>query len=197
MLCRHDHPSLRSLRKSLATGAMAAAALLIGSAALAAPGDMLSRPLKVEAAAEPAMAAGFGGQLGNIIHPVSFALRLGAMVSPRTKFVGGADATLNAFHIIPSLTTRIDVDAIVSANLGGVSTLVPLTIDQIYSKGLVAGNKIYGGFGIGPYFGSPTRFGGKIFFGGNVTGGIGGELSLHFAGYGDPLVVLQARIPLL
>ena len=94
-----------------------------------------------------------GGQLGPlslIPNPFPLHLRLGAMLSPRPKFDGGIDVTLGR-GILPSLTTRIDADAIVSANFHGISTLVPVTLDQIYSKGLLGGNRIYFGAGLGPY----------------------------------------------
>jgi hypothetical protein len=94
-----------------------------------------------------------GGQLGPldlIPKPFPLHLRLGAMLSPRTKFDGGIDVTLGR-GILPSSTTRIDADAILSANFSGISTLVPITLDQIYSKGLIGGNRIYFGAGVGPY----------------------------------------------
>ena len=83
-----------------------------------------------------------GGQLGLIPKPFPLHLRLGLMLSPRTKFDGGLDATLGR-GILPSLSTRVDVDAIVSANFHGISTLVPATLDQVYSKGLLGGNRLY------------------------------------------------------
>ena len=121
-------------------------------------------------------------------------LRLGAMVSPRTKFIGGIDFTTKG--LAKNLSTRIDAEAIVSANFGGVDTLFPVTVDQVYSKGLVGGTQIYGGVGIGPYFGNVTRFGGKLFVGGDFGRRIGGEVGLHFAGYGDALVTAQVRLRL-
>jgi hypothetical protein len=130
------------------------------------------------------------------INPVSFSLRLGAMLSPNVKFAGGADVTFNSFHLMPDLYTRVDADAIISANFGGVTTLVPVTVDEIYSHGILAGTSIYAGVGIGPYFGSVTRFGGKIVVGGTVTRGLGVEGALHFPGFGDPLFTLEARLPL-
>jgi len=135
------------------------------------------------------------GQLGLIPKPFPLHLRLGLMLSPRTKFDGGIDATLGR-GILPSLTTRVDLDAIVSANFHGISTLVPLTLDQVYSKGLFGGNRIYAGAGIGPYFSEKTRFGGKLFIGADLAVRIGIEGSVHFAGEGDALLTLQARVGL-
>jgi hypothetical protein len=139
-----------------------------------------------------------GGQLGPldlIPKPFPLHLRLGAMLSPRTKFDGGIDATLGR-GILPSMSTRIDLDAIVSANFHGISTLVPITLDQVYSKGLFGGNRLYFGAGVGPYIADRTRFGGKLFIGADLAVRIGVEGAVHFAGTGVPLLTLQARVGL-
>lgn len=158
--------------------------------------ETLQAALAVNAVAAPAAARG-GGQVGAVTGALPFPifLRLGAAVSPRTKFVGGADITFPQLSIGQGFTTRVDAEAIVSANFGGVSTLVPVTFDQVYSKGLVSGTRVYGGVGIGPYIGEVTRFGGKVFVGA-TQGRIGGELGVHFTGFGDPLLTLQARFRL-
>ena len=117
------------------------------------------------------------------------AIRLGAMVSPRVKFVGGADLTVPRLGFGSNWVGRIDAEAIVSANLGGNSTLVPLTFDQVYQKS----DKLYFGAGLGPYFGDTTRLGGKIFVGSRFDPQTSGEASLHFVGGGDPLFILQVR----
>lgn len=139
-----------------------------------------------------------GGQLGPldlIPKPFPLHLRLGAMLSPRTKFDGGIDVTLGR-GILPSLSTRIDLDAIISANFRGISTLVPITLDQIYSKGLLGGNRLYFGAGVGPYIADKTRIGGKLFIGADLAVRIGVEGAVHFAGTGEPLLTLQARVGL-
>lgn len=125
--------------------------------------------------------------------PFDLNLRLGVMVSPSVKFAGGADIGFS-FGILPGFSSRVDAEAIVSANFARVSTLIPVTFDQIYSKSL-PGVKVYVGGGIGPYFGEVTRFGGKLFVGAG-TSGITGELGVHFSGGGDPLVIVSARVPL-
>jgi hypothetical protein len=129
------------------------------------------------------------------VSPFPIALRLGALVSPRFKFDGGIDATIPGVHLFPGLSTRVDADAIVSANFGGVSTLVPVTFDQIYNLNLPVGSRVYVGAGIGPYFGDRTRFGGKLIAGAEFNR-IGLEGNLHFAGTGDTLFTVQARIGL-
>ena len=139
-----------------------------------------------------------GGQLGPldlIPKPFPLHLRLGALLSPRTKFDGGIDVTLGR-GILPSSTTRIDADVIASANFRGISTLVPITLDQIYSKGLLGGNRLYFGAGIGPYIADKTRLGGKLFVGADLAVRIGVEGAVHFSGTGDPLLTVQARIGL-
>jgi len=130
------------------------------------------------------------------LSPFPISLRLGAMVSPRTKFAGGVDVTLSGVHIIPQLSTRIDADAIISANFGGVSTLIPITFDQIYSQGLAAGSKVYLGAGVGPYIGDVTRLGGKVFVGAGLSSRLSAEADLHFAGAGDSIVTVQLRLGL-
>jgi len=129
------------------------------------------------------------------ISPFPVALRLGAMVSPRLKFDGGVDVTIKGLHLLPQLTTRIDADAIVSANFARITTLVPITFGQIYNLNLPVSSRVYLGGAIGPYFGDVTRFGGKIIVGAEFSR-IGLEGNVHFAGTGDPLLTVQARLGL-
>jgi hypothetical protein len=153
-----------------------------------------------EALAERALAfpaGGGGGQVGAVIpNPFHAALRLGATVSPRVKFVGGIDATIPGLSLGSGLSTRVDAEAIVAANFGGVNTLVPLTINEVYSHGVAAGSRAYIGAGVGPYFGDITRFGGKVFVGMNFTSRFGGEVDVHFPGFGDPQLALLVRMGL-
>lgn len=126
-----------------------------------------------------------------------FAIRLGASLSPRVKFVGGADLTVHQLGIGPHWVGRFDAEAIVSANFGGNSTVIPLTFDEVYWSPKTYGSaRPYAGIGFGPYFADTTRFGGKIFVGARFSRAISGEASLHFTGYGDPLFVLQVRTSL-
>jgi hypothetical protein len=126
-----------------------------------------------------------------------FAIRLGAMVSPRIKFVGGADLTLRNLGIGRHWVGRIDAEAIVSANFGGNSTVVPVTFDEIYfSPSKTSGFRPYAGFGIGPYFASTTRFGGKLLVGARFSQRLSGEAAVHFSGDGDALLILEARTSL-
>lgn len=127
--------------------------------------------------------------------PFRLAVRLGALVSPRFKFDGGVDVTLGGLRLIPGLTSRVDADAIVSANFGGVSTLIPITFDQIYRLDLPASSRVYVGGGAGVYLGDRTRFGGKLIAGAEFNR-FGVEGNLHFAGSGDSLLTVQARFRL-
>ena len=129
------------------------------------------------------------------VSPFPIALRLGALISPRTKFVGGIDATIPGLHLFPGFSSRVDADAIISANFGGVSTLVPVTFDQIYNLNLPVNSRVYLGVGVGPYFGNKIRFGGKLIAGAEFNR-FGLEGNIHFAGIGDPLFTVQARIGL-
>lgn len=127
--------------------------------------------------------------------PFPLALRLGAMISPRTKFDGGIDATIKGLHLLPNASSRVDLDAIVSVNFGGISTLVPLTFDQIFQLNLPVNSRVYLGGGVGPYFGDTTRFGGKLIAGAEFSR-LGLEGNLHFSGTGAALFTIQARIGL-
>ena len=125
--------------------------------------------------------------------PVPIGLRLGAAISPRVKFAGGVDVTIPGLSLARGLSTRVDFDAIVAANFRGISTLFPLTFDQVYRIALPAGSGIYVGGGVGPYFGETTRFGGKLLIGGSITPRFGLEGTVHFQGIGDSIATVQAR----
>jgi hypothetical protein len=191
------------------TAALLGVSLLAGSSASAQVGGTTTQDngtlaflkraadLRTPAAPEP-LGGQFGGPVGEVGEATglyTIALRLGAAVAPRTRFVGGIDVTLPRLSLGANWSTRIDAEAIVSANFGGVSTLIPLTFNQIYSKGLVSGTRLYGGVGIGPYFGEITRFGGKLIFGAGLSQKIGLELNLHFPGFDDPYLTILARLP--
>ena len=129
------------------------------------------------------------------ISPFPLALRLGAMVSPRGRLDVGIDGTIKGLNLIQNASSRVDLDVILSANFHGVSTLVPLTFDQIFQLKLPAGGQIYAGGGLGVYFSDTTRFGGKLIIGAEFSK-IGVEGNIHFSGSGDPLYTVQARIGL-
>ena len=130
------------------------------------------------------------------VSPFPVALRLGALLSPTTAFDGGIDVTIPGIHLFQGFSTRIDADVIVVQDgFFGVSALVPVTFDQIYNLNLPVSTRVYIGGGIGPYFSTSTRFGGKLIVGAQFSR-IGLEGNVHFAGVGDPLFTLQLRIGL-
>ena len=119
-------------------------------------------------------------EIGGRSYP--FAIRLGATVSPNVKFVGGADLTIPSLGFGKNWVGRLDAEAIVSANLGGNSTLIPLTINEVYfSPTKTDSFRLYGGFGIGIFIGSDTGFGGKVFGGARFSQHLSGEIGVNFA----------------
>ncbi len=129
------------------------------------------------------------------LSPFPIHLRLGGMLSPTSKLAVGADVTITGVHLMPSVNTRIDGDVILGGNLGGSQTFFPVTLDELYSKTLPGGTAIYFGPGAGMFFGGRTRFGGKVALGASVNR-FGVEADLDFAGIGNPLFLLQARVGL-
>ena len=124
------------------------------------------------------------------------ALRGGAMVSPRGAGLVGADFSLpnsnvgnGAWHV------RIDADAIIKANFGGVNTAIPVTVDLLsYApSGGPSGHNIYYGGGLGAVFGGRSVFDGKLVLGTELTSKIGAELNVHFTEH-DTLLTLLARL---
>lgn len=120
-------------------------------------------------------------------------LRLGAVVSPRLRFDGGLDFTIPGLHIGQSIGARIDADAIISANFGGVTTLFPIDFDLVYHPSVIGIHGLYIGAGIGPYLGERTRLGGKILAGAELGHSFGLEGAIHFPGFGDPIFTIQLR----
>jgi hypothetical protein len=145
------------------------------------------------------------------------AIRLGLLTSPSpglgigANFKGirrsrnpaglalGADFTLPKAKLLPYAETRLSADLLapfdVPSFLGLPLTQATITLDQVFaahphSRGL------YGGFGIGPYFGLKARPGGKLFLGDNLSSTLGIELTVHFTGLPDPRYTLQVRFPL-
>ena len=127
--------------------------------------------------------------------PFPFDIRGGALLSPKGKLDLGVDCTLPDLHLLPTLTTRLDADAIFGANIGGSQTIFPITFDQLYSKALPGTTSIYFGGGAGMYLGGRSRFGGKVVLGATFNR-FGVEANLHFSGSGEPLLSLQGRLAL-
>lgn len=132
-------------------------------------------------------------------YPLQNAVRLGLMTSPRPGLALGADFALLKAHWLPSAETRLSADLLapfdVPSFLGLPKTQATVTLDQVFaahphSRGL------YGGFGLGGYFGLKFRPGGKLFVGENLSSTVGLELTAHFTGLPDPRYTLQVRFPL-
>ena len=130
------------------------------------------------------------------VSPFPLALRLGITVSPVTKFIGGVDVSLNGLKLLPGFTSRVDADVILELKRSGDTTLIPVTFDQIYSKNIALGSRIYFGGGLGAYIGNTTRFGGKFLVGAGLKQNLGVEGTIHFAGQGSTILTVQARIGL-
>lgn len=128
---------------------------------------------------------------------ISNGLRLGAVVTAPTQFAVGIDVAMPKMHLLPGFSTRITGEVLSRFDspsfLGFPDTLYAVTLDQAYCP---HDCRLYGGFGLGPYFGEVSRLGGKLFFGWNISSKVGAEATLHFAGAGDPFLALQTRLRL-
>ena len=127
------------------------------------------------------------------------AFRVGLMASPRIGLAMGADFTLPKVKLLPRAETRLSADLLapfdVPSFLGLPLTQATITLDQVFSAHPHA-RGLYGGFGIGPYFGLKARPGGKLFLGENLSSALGVELTAHFTGLPAPRYTLQVRFPL-
>lgn len=124
----------------------------------------------------------------------SYALRGGAMVTPRGAGLVGVDATIPSLSLGEGWVGRIDADVIFKANLGGVNTIVPVTIDQIrYSTPLEGTTSTYVGAGLGAVLSGPARFDGKLVIGADFAQRLGAEVNVHFT-EDDTLVTVLARL---
>jgi len=133
----------------------------------------------------------------DVVNPAAYlSLRGGAMVSPRGAGLAGADATLPALDIFPGWQTRLDADVLFKANFGGINTIVPVTLNQVYYPAdAVAGRTVYFGGGLGAVLGGPARFDGKLILGAELTSRLGGEMNVHFTEE-DTLLTFLVRIHL-
>jgi len=133
--------------------------------------------------------------VSSTLNPLSnLALRGGAMVSPRGAGLVGLDFTLPSIvGIGTGAHTRIDADVIFKANFGGVNTIIPVTIDQLYSApASVTGRTVYYGGGLGAILSGPAKFDGKLVLGMDLVKSLGAELNVHFTEH-DTLLTILAR----
>lgn len=179
------------LRKAVLATALAA--LAIGSAAAQTNGRevKLARALNATAAT---MAAQPPPTLTNPVAYIS--LRGGGMISPRGGALVGADVSLPTLSIGPGWHGRVSGDVIFKANFGGVDTIVPVTLDQIYfAPNPAGGPNFYWGGGLGAILSGPAKFDGKLILGADITTRLGAELNVHF-NEEDTLVTILARLHL-
>lgn len=136
-------------------------------------------------------------------HPKTFAMqnaiRIGFMTSPRIGLALGAESTLPKAKLLPHAETRVSADLLapfdVPSFLGLPLTQATLTFDQVFAAHPHA-RGLYGGFGLGGYFGLKFRPGGKLFLGDNLSSRLGLEFTAHFTGLPEPRYTLQMRFPL-
>ena len=145
---------------------------------------------------------------------VRVGLKLGAQLSPGVNFAGGFDLELNRLSIAPGWTTRLDADILLENTHDGLlselNNTAALTVNQIYSRRLSSGRRVYAGLGIGYYntsektgdtflgatYGYRSRVGGKAFLGAEITSTTSIEATVHFIQGTQPLFALQARLKL-
>src|SRR5215813_661471 len=75
-------------------------------------------------------------QVPSAVNPLTYiGFRAGAMVSPRGAGLLGLDFTVpNVVGLGTGARTRIDADAIINGNFGGINTVFPVTVNQLYSS---------------------------------------------------------------
>lgn len=127
---------------------------------------------------------------------MNLTLRGGAMVSPRGAGLAGLDVDIPSASLGNGFHGRVDADAIIKANFGGIDTIFPVTFDQIYySPAGANGHNVYWGGGLGAVLNGPVRFDGKLILGTELAKRVGAELNVHFTSH-DVLLTLLARIHL-
>lgn len=131
---------------------------------------------------------------GFVNNPLPLHLRVGLTLSPHVDFDGGLDVIVPGLHLLPQLKTRVDLDVLAGVNFKGISTLVPLTFDQVYTPSLTGVSGFYFGGGIGPFFANNVHFGGKVFAGASLTSRLGIEGDAYFDDQGDTVLGLMLRV---
>jgi len=134
-------------------------------------------------------------QAPTTINPLTYiSLHGGAMLTPRTGAMVGADATIPGLGLGNGWHGRLDADVIFKANLGGVDTIIPVTFDQLYySPNAAAGHNVYYGAGLGAVLSGPARFDGKLVLGTEITDRLGAELNVHITD-NDTLLTAFVRV---
>jgi hypothetical protein len=120
------------------------------------------------------------GPVPPIAAPVAMSLRGGIMVAPRGAGLAGVDIAMPSISLLDSWEGRLDADVVFKANLAGIKTVVPVTLNQIRYSQDVTGRSIYIGVGAGALLGGQAKLIGK--------GVLGVELSGKLAVEGNVIV---------
>jgi hypothetical protein len=150
------------------------------AAALAAPA--LGAPQNRTLAARPVLARGAYGQFGVPSNPtpVPISLRGGAMVAPRGAGLAGVDIPIPSIALLDGWEGRLDADVIFKANFADISTVVPVTFDQIRYAQDVSGRSLYFGAGVGALLGGKAKLIGKGVLGVELNARLGVEGNIIF-----------------
>ena len=126
----------------------------------------------------------------------NLSIHAGAMVRPRGAALAGVDVDVTSLSLGNGFHGRLDADAIIKANFGGVNTIFPVTFDQLYyGPNVVGGHNLYYGGGAGAVFGGGTTLDLKLVLGSEITHKFGGEVNVHF-NHHNTIVTLFTRIHL-
>lgn len=127
------------------------------------------------------------------ISGTNIALRGGAMFSPRGAGLAGLDFDLPQLSLMPNWSGRVDADVIFKANFSGLRTVVPVTLNQIYTSPNVAGRSFYFGGGAGALLGGKAKLDIKALAGVGLTRNMDIEVNAHFLER-DTLVTALVRL---
>ncbi len=155
---------------------LAGAAAFVVVLALPALGASGSRTLT---ASGGRMAGGAHAQFGAPIPtvPIALSLRGGAMVAPRGAGLAGIDIPVPSIALLDGWEGRLDADVIFEADFAEISTIVPVTFNQMRYTEDMSGRSLYVGAGAGALLGGKAKLIGK--------GIVGLELSARLAVEGN------------
>lgn len=154
---------------------MAGAVALVAALALPAMGASGTR----SAATTRTYSAASYGQFGSAVPtvPIALSLRGGVMVAPRGAGLAGVDIPVPSIALLDGWEGRLDADVIFKANFADISTVVPVTFNQVRYTQDMSGRSIYVGAGAGAMLGGKAKLIGK--------GIVGLELSARLAVEGN------------
>ncbi|MBM3493432.1 MAG: hypothetical protein FJX72_03775 [Armatimonadetes bacterium] len=143
--------------------------LTLCAVALASPA-LGSAPERVLIARNAAVGASYA-QLGPAepVMPVTMSLRGGIMTAPRGAGLAGIDIAVPSVSLLDGWEGRLDADVIFKANLADISTVVPVTLNQVRYSQDVSGRSVYFGAGAGALLGGKAKLIGKALLGVEVS----------------------------